>query len=87
VTDDIEQLGERIDGLVSDMRLIKKHLIGESEPEHSLLFRVAEHEKELQRLNESKSKVVALGWASFTAAASAAGLWAWSRLSGQHGQP
>lgn len=82
MNDDIEQLGQRIDGMSADIRLIKKHLIGESEPEHSILFKVARHEQEIEELRESKAKAIGLGWASLTAAASAAGLWAWSRLTG-----
>jgi hypothetical protein len=75
---------DKIDILIGDVRTLKRHVIGESDPAHSLMARVSSNEKELQQIKETRRSAANVAWTALGTAATAAVMWGWTRLTGNH---
>lgn len=80
----LQEISKDIKLLAGDVRQIKRHVVGDSDPERSLLYRMHNNEREISEMQAGRKRMMGLVWASFTAVAGAAGLWLWSRLTGTH---
>jgi hypothetical protein len=79
---DWQRFDEKLDSLQSDVRTIKRHVIGESDPEHSLMYRVANHERQLEDIKAAKKSVAGIAWTALGTAATAAVMWGWTKMTG-----
>jgi hypothetical protein len=79
---EFSRIEDKIDTLLGDVRTLKRHVIGESDPEHSLMFRVANHERQFEEIKAAKRNVAGIAWTAFGTAASAAAMLVWSRVTG-----
>jgi hypothetical protein len=81
---DFARIDDKLDTLLGDVRTLKRHVIGESDPEHSLMYRVANHERQLEDIKAAKKSVAGIAWTALGTAATAAVMWGWTRLTGNH---
>jgi 3-deoxy-D-arabino-heptulosonate 7-phosphate (DAHP) synthase class II len=77
---DFARIDDKLDALLSDVRTLKRHVIGDSDPEHSLMYRVADHARQLDDIKAAKKSVAGIAWTALGTAATAAVMWGWTRL-------
>jgi hypothetical protein len=79
---DFARIDDKLDTLLGDVRTLKRHVIGESDPEHSLMYRVADHSRQLEDIKAQKKNLAALAWTAAGTGVTAVAMWTWTRLTG-----
>ena len=78
---------EHIAGMLSeireDIRVVKRHVDGGSDPDRGLNTRVRLLEHDAARSQETARNARGVAWGALATAASAAVLWAWNELMGK----
>lgn len=77
---DLQRIETKLDSLASDVRTVKRHVVGESDPEHSLMYRVADHGRQLDELGETRKQTRNVAWTALGAGASAFVAWMWTKM-------
>lgn len=84
---DMQLLAAKIDSLAADMRVVKRYLIGESEPENSLMFKVSRHDEKFETIEKSREKATGIAWTALGTAAGALALWVVNKFTGGSATP
>lgn len=82
--DQFDYIKSEFSDLKSDIASVKKFVDGGSDPERGLNTRVVMLERDAAKAGETARNAKGVAWGAATAAASAALLWAWSRITGSH---
>ena len=81
---DWQRFDQKLDELTSDIRTIKRFVVGDSDPEHSLMYRVADHTRQLEDIKAQKKNLAALAWTAAGTGVTAVAMWTWTKLTGTH---
>lgn len=76
---------QKLDLIFERVDRLDRHVVGGSEPTRSLLFRVADHEREIEQIRQTREKATGVAWAGLTTGVGALILWVVSKVTGSGG--